>query len=385
MPDNKKHHFVPKFYLKRFSENKKSINAFLLKSERRVTNANLANQCYRNYFYGTEPDIERQLGVLENEASRILREIEESNILPTDSPTKASEDLTTLFLFVIMQGVRTAQFADQVDELNNAMIQRALGAETNAQTIDASEFKIGQKEPALIAMSIALAHYPLLLDLDIRLLINRTSEGFITSDNPVVMYNQLMQFRNDGLSDCGYAVKGLQFFFPIDEKRMLVLYDTDVYRVRGTKASTVELNDRRDVIALNTLQACSASEVIYFRNVGQDVEALHRKAKPFYRTDKIKEQVFKNGSAAPARRQEFVLTSRSDIRTDVTFEFMTLRRAAKQWREWYRKGEFRPSITFRSEIAVQQHRRFTDLVEQGVYHPAEFLKFLEAEGRAAQT
>src|ERR1700761_6954191 len=50
MPDNKKHHFVPKFYLTRFSDDGKSINAYVLKSSKKVLSANLANQCYRDYF-----------------------------------------------------------------------------------------------------------------------------------------------------------------------------------------------------------------------------------------------------------------------------------------------------------------------------------------------
>jgi len=63
--ENKKHHYVPLFYLKRFSPDGKSINLYNLRSTRTIYKAKLKNQCYSDYFYGKEPDIEHALAGLD--------------------------------------------------------------------------------------------------------------------------------------------------------------------------------------------------------------------------------------------------------------------------------------------------------------------------------
>jgi hypothetical protein len=86
--------------------------------------------------------------------------------------------------------------------------------------------------------------YPLLLDLHNKLLINKTSVEFITSDHPIVMYNQLLTFRTFG-SNCGVACKGLQIFYPLDPKKVLMLYDGQIYRV-GSKRIAIDITNPQD-------------------------------------------------------------------------------------------------------------------------------------------
>jgi hypothetical protein len=45
MPDNKKHHYVPRFYLRIFSKDKNSINIYN-KEQEKVFLGNINNQCY---------------------------------------------------------------------------------------------------------------------------------------------------------------------------------------------------------------------------------------------------------------------------------------------------------------------------------------------------
>jgi len=75
MPDNKKHHFVPRFYLKLFSENRKSINIFNLSSRKLIKNGCLKDQCYQDYFYGKDNKTEKDLSDIENEVSVFIKDI----------------------------------------------------------------------------------------------------------------------------------------------------------------------------------------------------------------------------------------------------------------------------------------------------------------------
>jgi len=54
MPQNKKQHYVPKFYLKRFTPNERLINLYNLKSRRNIIGASLSSQCYKDYMYGKD-------------------------------------------------------------------------------------------------------------------------------------------------------------------------------------------------------------------------------------------------------------------------------------------------------------------------------------------
>ncbi|MDH6149441.1 MULTISPECIES: DUF4238 domain-containing protein [Paraburkholderia] len=127
MPDNKKHHFVPKFYLKRFSADGKSINAFILKSHRKILSANLTNQCYKEYFYGKTLDFEHALGQVEGDAASLLRKISEDNTLPA-----GYNDRVALILYILLQIGRTEIMATQLRETTDKIRKHVYAQKGNA-------------------------------------------------------------------------------------------------------------------------------------------------------------------------------------------------------------------------------------------------------------
>lgn len=108
MPGNKKHHFVPRFYLKRFSADGRSINLYNLRSRRSVSRARLRNQCYRDYLYGKALTLEKAIAVTEDEVARILRRIDSSGA----PPGFGTEDHFALIIHILMQFGRTSYSAD---------------------------------------------------------------------------------------------------------------------------------------------------------------------------------------------------------------------------------------------------------------------------------
>ena len=205
MPANKKHHFVPRFYLKRFSPDGKSINLYNIPNSRRILRANLKNQCYRDYFYGKDLKVEQSIAAIETEAADILRKIDECSC----PPPPFSAEHVSLITHVAIQQARTEYEADALNEINDAMIQKMMGPVMAAKGIDLSKFKVNLAEPGAFGVSVACNISPLAMDLRYKLLIDKTGEGFVTCDNPVVALNPLLSFRSFG-SNCGIAAKGLQ-------------------------------------------------------------------------------------------------------------------------------------------------------------------------------
>jgi hypothetical protein len=53
MPDNKKHHYVPQFYLRNFGVGS-SISLFDIQRRRHIPRATIPGQCQRAYLYGSD-------------------------------------------------------------------------------------------------------------------------------------------------------------------------------------------------------------------------------------------------------------------------------------------------------------------------------------------
>ena len=73
MPRHRKQHYVPRFYLKGFSLDGKSINIWNLQRQLKIQSANLKNQCSKDYFYSKQLDVEEALGKIEGEMAKILK------------------------------------------------------------------------------------------------------------------------------------------------------------------------------------------------------------------------------------------------------------------------------------------------------------------------
>jgi hypothetical protein len=371
MPDNKKHHFAPKFYLKRFSDDGKSINAYVLKSSKKVLSANLANQCYRDYFYGKEPDFEHALGLHEGEVAGLLKTIGDTNALP-----EKCKDRISLLLFILLQSARTELIVEELNDVTDKFFKHVFADRAKADGIDINDYKMVMQEPAKLSLQMTAENYPVLMDLDFRLLLNSTKEGFITSDNPVAFYNQLMSFRKN-VPSSGYASKGLQIFFPLDDKRMLCLFDGAVYRAPGNMGDTLSIMDVRDVYELNTVLACSASSVLYFRDKDQDIDALCKKASPFFRTTLSNFDAYPQ-EAPPGGKRELLMTSRPEISTNMALSFLSVRRSARKWREEFRRIRLQPAVVVRNEQLLRDHREFLEAVKDGAYHHMQFREFMRA-------
>ncbi len=130
--------------------------------------------------------------------------------------------------------------------------------------------------------------YKTLLDLEYVLLKNNTDTPFITSDNPVVLYNQLFEERNFNMGTFLTAT-GLQIFFPVTPKYYLFFYDKAVYWFTKIKNGLVNLDTKANIDVLNKLQCTNAYKTLYFNEfiTTEYIEEIYTQVKKYRREKKI--------------------------------------------------------------------------------------------------
>ncbi|MDU0458979.1 MAG: DUF4238 domain-containing protein [Geobacteraceae bacterium] len=374
MPNNKKHHYVPQFYLRNFSEDSKSISLFNLKREEFYNGAPIKTQCYKDYFYGEDGEAERALCHFETKSAQIIREI----IGTHNIPSSFTSDHVTLSFFINIQSARTQGTADEYDEMTDRFAKHLfLRSRPEGITAeDIAKVKISLTNAVGESLRNAVQLYPLLLDLDLVLLLNVTNEAFITSDNPVVMYNQLLEERSFA-SNTGIQSVGLQIFFPLSPSCMILLLDRSVYGFGRRNQRVIQINKVGDVEQLNNLQFLAAVENIYFHQQTGDTGEISRgfrRVKRLRRPHKtnLHSQVEK---LSDTKEKELIGMYREDIRCDLKLSFIKLMPKAKQIKEdvMYR-------IACRDQGLVDEFHRFGKLVKRGYYGTADFLKYLAERG-----
>ncbi len=373
MAKHKKHHYVPRFYLKLFSQNGRSINLFNIRSQRSVIDGGLKNQCYRDFFYGKDLQTENALSLVEGQMSRILNAVQSNCVLPS----RRSEDRITFLLHVLMQHTRTAYAIDAYDEQIDKFMKYLMAPkmkEMNLSPEQISSIKITQKDSARLVLGMATPYYPLLIDLEWKILRATGTHEFITSDNPVVYYNQFFSFRKLG-SNTGLASKGLLIFFPVGPKHLVVLYDGKVYGVGSKKCDVVDISEVRDIKQLNRLQFVSALENVYFLDKSFPVFQDFRASEHYRRPQKSQMQVFL-GEETSENQEELLMMSREDVRTDLELSFLRILKPAKEWRRAFQAMSPQPVVVVRNEQLMKDHEDFMKLADAKRYKYSEFFKYV---------
>lgn len=331
MPEKKSQHFVSQFILRNFahSESKKLIGLYHIPGRRYVPRAEIKHQACGDYFYEKGKEIENALNEMEGEMSPIISAAIEREELPK----WGSEKHAGLLRLVVLQSERTQLAVDEMTEAHEKLIQKIAEVAPGAfpgfeqAKIDPAELPRSLLQQAEIALHLCQ-------DLRCKLLRNRSAISFVTSDHPVVRYNQLYEEPHPIMSNTGYGYRGIQLFFPLNPKYLLVIFDSDVYRVGGKKLRTLCVDAcEEDVNALNLLQVVAAGEHLYFSDTTEQryVEKLVNKAARFLRLEK---GTAKSGPAIVDGREhgQIVHMHRVDIQTGLNLRCLTVQSIAEKYR-----------------------------------------------------
>ncbi len=275
-----KQHYVPRFYLKFWSndESKTHLSLYSFKNSMFIPSAELKNQAYEVFFYGKDNDIEKELGVLESDVSKLLNKINSENWFPRYK----SKEYVNILLFTLIQLQRTARAVKDTNEGLDKLLEGILPEE------EKDKYSLRMDNPAIFNLQALPDLLPIIADMACKVLVNVSDMPFITSDHPVVKYNQFLENKGKSQGIAGLGSKGLQIFYPISPTRMLLFYDSRVYKIGFRKKSILETKNKEDINNLNLLQTLNCDEQIFFNNDVNKwhIEQLVEKRKDFYKPDK---------------------------------------------------------------------------------------------------
>lgn len=369
MASKKKQHYVPRFYLRNFSwDTQKAINIYNKKSDKLIPNGNLYNQCYEPYFYGEDPTIEDAFSDLEGVASRIIREMLNGISIPKEK----SSDHHALVTHSLLQHARTKHATDSHNELFAKLLINIVGKEHSIPADYLDMVKITFNNTTSLALKTAAQAVPLAMDLRFKVLHNTTSNQFITSDNPVVLYNSCYENSNFG-SHTGLAAKGLQIFFPLSPQYLLVFYDGKTYKVGERKKVVINISDVKDVRQLNDLQWLNCLENLYFHRNFPQAELARLKQKNTTRnpTDKAVLNEYPQGENPDGTSSSILHMHRPDHKIGLKLQCIR-----KLWLpDDSELNEISKSV--RDPTLIRLHKEFIKLVETGKYEASDFSIFID--------
>lgn len=114
LTSKRKQHFVPRFYLRHFSNDpdQKSIGVWNIQKGVFARQASLQNQAHAAYFYGKDGEVEDALAWLEGPASLAQKEVIDTEQLPRHG----SIEWLVLFAHTVYQAQRTQYAAEALNE-----------------------------------------------------------------------------------------------------------------------------------------------------------------------------------------------------------------------------------------------------------------------------
>ena len=341
MSQQKKQHYVPVFYLKEFSSDGKRINFWNIPSKKKMLRVGLKGQCQKNFFYGRDRVFEQILGDIEAGASTVLRDVVKDRKLPP----QWHKNYKDLMLYILIQHFRTQNSSEALidhTKQKKDILKKYEGRVSKGlvKQID-REYEMTEQVAPQTGILSAFKNFDSVAELAIKLLINKTQTEFVTSDHPVVLYNQLLNYDREiqqkmPYPTTGLVAKGIQLFFPISPTKALLMYDDHVYSIGNSDKTNIPIYYKQDVTAINMLQMCSDSQNIYFKDGAFDVENLHNISEPYmkkilndlYSTPEPKIEDFTD---VEETKSGFSVISFRGIHTDLNLPLIRLKPDAKEF------------------------------------------------------
>lgn len=264
MNKKKRHHYIPKFYLKRFSNNTdgKFLSLYNINNKKFIHKAPIKSQAYENYLYGENDDIENALAVLEGKVARMFYYWTEERILYP--PPKNTDAFKILMQFILYQAFRTPSSGIKVMKMLNEGLKAILKETYPHFAENEEDWTLVHENPVLLGFIKSIEHLHLLEFLDCKFLLNLSPLHFVTSDTPVIFYNQLLEQADNYVGATALVSKGLQVFYPIHPRLMICLYDPIVYDFGNECDGYYSTESVREVHQLNALQLANCESQLFF-------------------------------------------------------------------------------------------------------------------------
>lgn len=295
--EKKNQHYIPKFYLRNFSymNNKKQIGVFNIFNQLFIQTAKLKTQGSKNFFYGYDSKIEDGLADIEGTLAEVINGLINKNSFPI----RFSQGHNNLLIFVTLTDLRNPVKIQNTKKMIEQGKEKLLEMDPNT---DVNKLiPIANHEDIIkLSLSKTIKMSDIMLDLDYKLLLNQTNRPFITSDYPIVKYNQFLEQKKWSHSKTGYGLVGLQIFIPLNSQKTLLFFDPRIYKVGDKKKKILNISNETDVDQLNILQYINCFKTIFFDENASElyINKLFTKSKNYKRANIFKatlSYLFKEG------------------------------------------------------------------------------------------
>jgi hypothetical protein len=344
MAKKKRHHYIPKFYLKRFSinNNGKFIGLYNYKNDVFVQEAPLRHQAYENFLYGEDDEIENTLADMESNVAKMFFYWTEEKLLYP--PPVASNGFKLLKRFILYQAFRTPKSGNDIMETLNESLKVVLKDFKPDLWHKIKDGNLAHKNPALLGLLHSAKHENLLNHLDCKFVVNLSLLPLITSDAPVVFYNQLMEKAGNYAGATGLVAKGLQIFYPIHSRLMICLYDPNVYDLGNGCINCCSTESIDEIHQLNVLQFINSEAQLFFDDTISEeyIKETCNQYKEYKASPKKINSIINQGS-----RKLFLMSS-EDAHINLNLDFF--------------KFKVKPN-DYKNEIAPLRHSSFKRPIE----------------------
>ncbi len=339
MDITKRQHYIPRFLLKEFSPDSKheKINIYLLKQNKFIPNAKLYNQACQDYLYGEDQVLENVYSQLENKVSPLLRKINCNGLFFSD------EEKAWIQTFVLFQNFRTPEASLKIKDITNGLINEVpqlskrygnniLGVQNNFYFL----FKIASESIYVIA------------DLRIDILTAPSECYFIIGEHPVIVLNPILYEKQWMSGKESIASKGAIVILPISDRKALILYDHEMYRLKKRNGQ-IEISDN-DIELLNYCQFLYSSNCIYTKSsFNQTFIKMNEESKEFRESPKMVTEVVKIANSPKKHKQELIMMHSKDLPIEQKFDFLSM----TEFSAYYIPG---PSMDVQREF-VKRYKR----------------------------
>ena len=365
MGATKSHHFVPQFYLRRFSDDGRSIRLLNKASSQIIERASIKGQCAVDNLHGWHDDAEHSLGLIESECAVSIDRLLRMNTVPRHG----SNDYTNILLFIALQHGRTVAHAEVNNSFTDHFYKQLLQGRPEFADLNLDAFVINDEHPVAIPIATSLKAFQVLSTLDSVLLSSGERMGFVTSDNPVVLYNSMRaEVWWEGVT--GLDCEGLQIFLPLSRDRCLYLFDRAAYSNAtnsiGRRASV------EDVLKINALTVLNSHKNVYgaTRPDLDAVAALRTLTVPlegFERAAFVETEPYDEGDGKSA---SIIAIYRPQVPASFEFRFARIRRG----RDLDGIRSDRLASSRRKQIPESPHARQVGVASSTLTGPRELLR-----------
>jgi len=274
MASRKSHHYIPQFYLRKFSLNEdgKTIGLYNHKRDLFISTTSIKHQACEKYLYGKDDEVEAILSKQESTIAIMFGRMIKHFLPPADD----SIAYKILLRYILYQQSRTTKSGnDFLAGLNNAL-KTAFDHFYGSDNI-LTDRTVVNDNATLMTLVNAEKHLFLLDFMTCKLVVNLSYLPLITSDAPVITYNQYLEKKNMNIGAHGLPAKGLQIFLPIHPRMMICIYDPAVYDFGRHEQYCMTTESEDEIHQFNVLQYLNSNSQLFFNDfITEDyVKSLH--------------------------------------------------------------------------------------------------------------